>query len=155
MTSRAMEAAQPARIAAVGLVTDIAEQGGDADIGRDVPQPDGNPGLVKFRQQRSAVRIVDGSDVETPPGSRANARGAPQRDGVALDHLADCGADRLDEVIAGGQPVRAGEEKAVERLRVISVDDLGRHPAGLLLQQVEPLQPTDRGISIEGPACRA
>jgi len=37
-------------------------------------------GAVLLGQQRAAIQVVDGSDVEGPPGSRANARCAPRRD---------------------------------------------------------------------------
>jgi len=136
MAAGTVEMAQPARF--VGRrVSDIANKGGHADIRRDVPNPHVDAGSVVFGQQRQAIRVVDGSDVERPSGSSANSRGAQQRDSIALDQFADRRADRLDQVIARRQPVGAGEKIAVERPRIIGVGDLGRQPARLLPQQIE------------------
>lgn len=67
-----MEMPEPARLAG-GRVADVAKKGGNADICRDVPYPHVDAGLLVLGQQRAAILVIDGRDVERPLGSRAKA----------------------------------------------------------------------------------
>ena len=149
-----MMAPQPARIAGRGIA-DITEKDGDADVGRDMPHPDNDSGRIVFREKAAAIRIVDGSKVEKAGSARSHRPCNPQRDRVALDDLIQRGIDRLDRVIAGGEPVRAGKKKTIGFAGVIGVHDFARYPARLLLKEIVALDPGDRRRDIEGPRSRA
>ena len=83
---------------------------------------------------RSSSRRHSGSvtdDGSTARRSRASPVQPPQGGGVALHHLAEAVADRLEQMVAGGQAVRAGLEAAAarrQRQRVVGADQLERNP---------------------------
>src|SRR5262249_57985516 len=87
VASGAMEATQPTWLVH-RWVMDITEEGGYANLRRDIPQPHRNAGLVVFGEQRPTVLVVYGSNVENPPRLCANAKRPPQCNGVALDQFA-------------------------------------------------------------------
>ena len=80
----------------------------------------------------------------------------PQRHRVAFDELVNRRVDRLDQMIARSQPIRAGEKKAIRlRFGIVGMNDLGRNPARLPAQQVIAFNPKDRLVGIERPGSGA
>lgn len=68
----ALEVAQSTR-RIVGQIPDVTDESGDADIGGDVPYPNGDPGLLVFLQQGLAIRVIDRSEIEVPASPGADA----------------------------------------------------------------------------------
>ena len=82
--------------------------------------------------------------------------GDPQCDGVALDDLVERGVDRLDQVIAGSEPVGAAQEEAVGLIeRVVGVHDFRGQPARFTAEQIVSFDPVDRAARIESPATQS
>ncbi len=129
MAARAVMTAQPVRIAR-REVADIAQEGGDADIARHVPDAHGDVGRLVFVEQIPATGVVDRGEVDNAGGAALDRLGDPQRHRVALDHLVECCVDRLNRMISGGQPVRSREEKPVgRRQRIVRVYDARPAPS--------------------------
>src|SRR5207244_6384547 len=121
------------------------EKAGDADVGRHVPDSYGDFRGRVFHQQRAAILIVDRGEVEDATRTATERPGDPQCDSIALDEFVERRVDRLDEVVARGQPIRAGEEIAVGLLYgVVGMHDLGGQPARFAAQQIIAVDPGDR-----------
>ena len=147
----ALEAAEPARIAGRG-VPDLAKKSRYADIACDVPHAHGDPGLLVAIEHCPAMPIIDRREIEQAGRLMVQAAGMPKRDTIALDEFADCRDQRFDQMVAGGQPIRAGKKITLERPCVVGVHDLGRQPAWLLFGEVIARNPADLGRGIEGLA---
>ena len=100
-------------------------------------------------QRLAAARVIHGVRIDPPPRHLGRRAETVQRGRVALDGLADAVADRLQQMIAGGQPVGRGGEAAGARgrgQRVGRMHGLVRNPHPAAGEQLVALDPQDREV---------
>ena len=128
-----------------------AAEARDADVAGGVPDAHREIGSGEPDEQLTALRVVDRGRIDRAAGARL-AGEPPERGGVALHHLAEPVADRLQPVVARSEPVGAGLEAAAacgQRERVVRADQLVRHPDRSAADEIAALDPEDRQARLE------
>ena len=145
----------------VGIVRvaagDQADEGGDADVGRRLPDAHVEVRCGEAVQHQPAAGVVDALRLDAASRLRLRRGERPQGGGVPLDHLAQPVQDRLGEMVAGSEAVGVGDEAAAAgggRQGIIGVYQLVRQPDRAAAQQVLTRDPQNPQVGMHAAVGR-
>ncbi|GAV36757.1 hypothetical protein ROTAS13_04445 [Roseomonas sp. TAS13] len=124
-------------------------EGGDAEVGGDVPDRQGDAGCGKASQEIGAERVGDAGGIDRRFRPRRRGEGQPEGMGVAFHQLGQGMHQRLPARVAGGEAVRGRLEEAGGRRpvqRVVGGHQVQRHPERRAVGEVTALHPEHRRL---------